>query len=175
MTPYYCIQVSILACRENKRVCSDANLHRCSFSWKQHIFLLLAWSCPETLDLEDLSHKSIWWALQEVQTFAKFWPYLEFQFPFSPCSKHFCFVSEQNKTEERDFGFGRMRIRTRTKKMKEGEGEGRKPYLTFLLQPLLALLLMPFFSFLLLRSETAQKHLERWVYLELTGPLANLV
>ena len=42
--------------------------------------------------------------------------------------------------------------------MKEGEGEGRKPYLTFLLQPLPALLLMPFFSFLLLRSETTRKH-----------------
>ena len=74
-------------------------------------------------------------------------------------SINFCFVSEQNKTEEWDFGFGRMRIRTRTKKMKEGGGEGRKPYLTFLPQPLPALLLMPFFSFLLLRSETTRKHL----------------
>ena len=26
---------------------------------------------------------SIWWPFQEVQTFAKFWPYLEFQFPLS--------------------------------------------------------------------------------------------
>ena len=135
MTPYYCIQVSILACRENKRVCSDANLHRCSFSWKQHIFLLFAWSCPETLDLEDLSHKSIWWVLQEVQTFAKFWPYLEFQFPFSLCSKHFCFVSEQNKTEERDFGFGRMRIGTRTKKWKRGKGKEGNPTLPFFSNP----------------------------------------
>jgi len=33
-----------------------ANLHRCSLSWKQqHIFLLLVWSCPETLDLKELS------------------------------------------------------------------------------------------------------------------------
>ena len=112
-----------------------ANLHRYSFSWKQHIFPLLAWSCPETLDLNDLSHKSIWWAFQEVQTFAKFWPYLEFQFPFSLCSKHFCFVSEQNKTEERDFGFGHMRIGTRTKKWKRGKGKEENPTLPFFSNP----------------------------------------
>ena len=113
-----------------------ANLHSCSFSWKQHILLLLAWSCPETLDLKDLSHKSIWWAFQEVQTFAKFWPYLEFQFPFSLCSKHFCFVFRAKQDQGMGFWFWPHENRNKNQKMKEGGGEGRKPYLTFLLQPL---------------------------------------
>ena len=110
-----------------------ANLHRCSFYWKQHIFLLLAGSCPETLDLKDLSHKSVWWAFQEVQTFAKFWPYLEFQFPFSLCSKHFCFVSEQNKTEERILVLAAWESEQEPKN--ERGGRGRKETLPYLSSP----------------------------------------
>ena len=111
-----------------------ANLHRWSLSWKQqHIFLLLVWSRPETLDLKDPSQYG--GRSKRCRRLQSSDPTWNSKFLLACIASISIWFWGMERPRNRIVGFGRMRIGTRARKWERGEGRGRKETLPYLSSP----------------------------------------
>ena len=111
-----------------------ANLHRCSLSWKQqHIFLLFVWSCPETLDLKDLSQYG--GRSKQCRCLQSSDPTWNSNFLLACVASISVWFRSKTRPRNRIFCFGPMRIETRAKKWKRGKGKEGNPTSPFFSNP----------------------------------------